>query len=127
MNGIVISQVVRAHGTVLTETIGSDAFGPHYTFPEAPDMRIEGECFGRWRYTDDSEWTVTFYFPNGQYGYPKYFNTAGTGFFHSADPEDDSVEIDISQLRRVSDADRRTRAPSTGTGADATDKHEEAK
>lgn len=98
---ICIGQLVRPDGTVLTEGISWEDYGPTF----GPDPMWTGKpVYGRWRYLDEDEWRVTNYWPNGPQAFPAFADHTGEGSFHSMNLDDPAMERDeVAQaLRRVS-------------------------
>jgi hypothetical protein len=78
-----IGQVVRPDGTVLTENVSPEPYGPSLYWPrfELGEDPIRGEAYGRWRLSDAGEWQVTYWWPNGPGGLPAFCDHTGNGEF----------------------------------------------
>jgi hypothetical protein len=103
MSRICIGQLVRPDGTVVTEDISPENYGPTFGEPDWRDPAgdILGPVYGRWRYTDESEWRVTHYWMNGPHHLPAFYDLTGEGKFHSMNPDDPAMERDtVAQALR---------------------------
>jgi hypothetical protein len=84
-----ITQLVRPNGTVLTESLSSEDYGPSFLIPHPQeDDLIEGETYGRCRLSSSTSWLVTHYWPNGPHYLPAFSDHTGEGHFISCDPAD---------------------------------------
>jgi hypothetical protein len=94
---ICIGQLVRPDGTVLTEGVSSEDYGPIFGgpgFTDRAEWQITGPVYGRWRYMNDGEWLVTHYWVNGPNALPAFCDLTGEGRFHSMSPDDPAMERD---------------------------------
>lgn len=101
---ICIGQAVRPDGTVLTEGMSPEDYGPTFGLPSALDPQewITGPVYGRWRYSDESEWRVTHYWPDGPWNLPAFADNTGEGRFHSMNPADPAMARDeVAQALRT--------------------------
>ena len=90
-----IAQVIRPDGTVLTECVSPEDFGPrlYYPDPSVGQDPIFGPAYGRWRLSDASEWRVTYWWPNGPSSLPAFWDLTGEGSFLSADPDAPTLHV----------------------------------
>lgn len=99
MNRICIGQLVRPDGSVLTEGLSSEEYGPTFGYNAwTDDEGIKGPIYGRWRFTDEDQWRVTYYWPKGEGSLPMYVDNTGEGQFMSFDPRHPSIERDDAAL-----------------------------
>jgi hypothetical protein len=93
---ICIAQLVRPDGTVLTEGLSPEIYGPTFGAPDPRDPwgQIAGPVYGRWRYADENEWHVTRYWPSGPGSLPAFADSTGEGRFHSMNPADPAMAPD---------------------------------
>jgi hypothetical protein len=82
-------QYVRPDGTVLTEQRFAEqmvpGFGYHWRDAEGP-FAIMGETYGRWRWDDEGQWRVVWYWPDGPHRMPGFWDNTGEGHFLPMDP-----------------------------------------
>ena len=108
---ICIGQLVRPDGTVLTEGMSPEQYGPTFG-PDPRDLYSpygppSEPVYGRWRYAGEGEWRVTHYWPNGPGSLPVFIDLTGEGRFHSMNPADRGMERDETarQLTAVTPAE----------------------
>ena len=94
-NRVCIGQLVRPDGTVISaaSTVNVPSFGGP-TIWGPPEFQITGAVYGRWRYADETEWRVTYYWPDGPLNFPAFADHTGEGRFHSMNPDDPAMERD---------------------------------
>ena len=98
-----IGQLVRPSGSIITEGLSPETDGPTFGHGDWQDLfTIQGPVYGRWRYSDENEWRVTYYWPNGPDALPAFADHTGEGRFHSMNPDDPTMERDetAGRLRR---------------------------
>ena len=85
-----IGQLVRPDGTVLTEGEAYPAVGPDfgYTWGREYNDPIFGPVYARWRYENEDEWRLVWYFPNGPGQLPRFEDNTGAGNFLPFRPGD---------------------------------------
>lgn len=98
-----LGQLVRPDGTVLTEGQSAEEYGPTFGYFPQEGFEIAGTAYGRWRYSDETEWRVIHYWPDGPYRLPAFADSTGEGRFHSMNPDDPAMERDevAAALRAV--------------------------